>query len=169
MPTVFFQAGLGIEQITHSFSKRTNLLSMGLVKFENAMLAVCIRFSFTIIRHLTGGSRSFASLPGAEKKENSTNTKSSIISFLLALGFPGIVLAALLLVLLTGCTTTQEIRRPDGTVEYLIACGASLGWNICYDKANQLCPGGYSTLSEDGGFNRKELRIGCPSAAKHTQ
>lgn len=80
-----------------------------------------------------------------------------------------ITAVAVLILLLAGCTTTKEIRRPDGTVEYLIACGASLGWNICYDKANQICPGGYTTLAEDAGFNRKELRIACPSAKKPTQ
>jgi len=68
------------------------------------------------------------------------------------------------LLALAGCTTTQEIRRPDGSVEYLVACGASLGWNICYEKANEICPSGYNTLSEDSGFNRKELRISCPAA-----
>jgi len=73
------------------------------------------------------------------------------------------------ILLIGGCTTTQEIRRPNGTVEYLVACGASLGWNICYDKANKLCPGGYLTLSENAGFNRKELRIECPPLDKSTQ
>ena len=80
-----------------------------------------------------------------------------------------ITAAVVLLLLLAGCTTTQEIRRPDGTVEYLIDCGASLCWDICYEKANQICPAGYTTLSEDAGFNRKELRIACPSAKKRTQ
>ena len=75
-----------------------------------------------------------------------------------------IIAAFLLLIATTGCTTTQEIRRPDGTIDYLIACGASLGWNICYDKANEVCPSGYTTISEDAGFNRKELRIACPGA-----
>lgn len=65
-------------------------------------------------------------------------------------------------VALSGCTTTQEIRRPNGDVEYLIACGAGTGWNICYDKANTVCPTGYETVSEHAGFNRKELRISCP-------
>jgi hypothetical protein len=80
-----------------------------------------------------------------------------------------ITIAVALILLLASCTTIQEIKRPDGTTEYLIACGASLGWNICYDKANQVCPWGYTTLSEDAGFNRKELRITCPSAKKTTQ
>lgn len=78
--------------------------------------------------------------------------------------------AVLLLVAVTAaCTTTQEIRRPDGTVEFQIACGASLGWNICYDKANEVCPAGYTTLSENAGFNRKELRIACPEATQRSQ
>ncbi len=80
-----------------------------------------------------------------------------------------IMAVAFLILLLGGCTTTQEIRRPDGTVEYIIACGAGLGWNICYDKANQICPTGYTTISEDAGFNRKELRIACPSTKNTTQ
>jgi hypothetical protein len=74
---------------------------------------------------------------------------------------------ALAILALAGCTTTQEIKRPDGSTEYLVACGASLGWNICYKKANEICPTGYNTLSQDAGFNRKELRISCP-AAKHS-
>jgi len=70
------------------------------------------------------------------------------------------VLAA---VLISGCTTTQEIRRPNGDIEYVIACGASTGWNICYKKANKVCPTGFTTLNENAGFNRKELRIFCPA------
>lgn len=86
------------------------------------------------------------------------NVREGTMKVIFALAVP--------ILLLSGCTTTQEILRPNGTSEYLIACGAGLGWNICYDKANQICPGGYTTLSEDGGFNRKELRITCPSAKK---
>ncbi|QKS24173.1 hypothetical protein [Vreelandella titanicae] len=64
---------------------------------------------------------------------------------------------------LSACTTAQEINRPDGVTEYLVACGASTGWNICYNRANELCPGGYETLTEEWGFNRKEMRIECPN------
>jgi len=73
-----------------------------------------------------------------------------------------IFIGTLLFLFSFGCTTTQEIRRPDGKKEFLIACGASLGWNICYEKANKICPDGYETLNEKAGFNRKELRIVCP-------
>jgi hypothetical protein len=62
---------------------------------------------------------------------------------------------------LTACTTAQEIRRPGGLTEYVIVCGAGTGWNVCYSRANELCPSGYNTLAEDAGFNRKELRIAC--------
>lgn len=64
--------------------------------------------------------------------------------------------------LMGGCTTDQLIRRPDGSREYVIACGARLGWNICHERANELCPTGYNTLSQDAGFNHKELTIACP-------
>jgi hypothetical protein len=65
---------------------------------------------------------------------------------------------------LAACITVQPITGHDGSREYLIACGASTGWNICYGKAEELCPTGYETLAEQGGFNRKELRISCPAA-----
>ena len=65
------------------------------------------------------------------------------------------------LALLAGCTTAQKISRPDGSVEYQIACGAATGWGICYSRAEKECPQGYSTIEEDQGFNRKELKIAC--------
>lgn len=63
--------------------------------------------------------------------------------------------------MIVGCTTTSEIKRPNGEKEYLIGCGASSGWDVCYEKANELCPTGYSDLSKSAGFNRKELTIEC--------
>ena len=66
------------------------------------------------------------------------------------------VAAGLLLSAITGCTTAQEIRFPDGTIDYLITCAADLGWNICYDKANAVCPSGYTTIFEDPGFFKSE-------------
>ena len=77
-------------------------------------------------------------------------------------------MALLGLLLIAGCTAVQEIRRPGGGVEYLVACGASSGWNICYNRANELCPAGYETLSEQAGFNRREMRIACPAAAQNS-
>jgi hypothetical protein len=67
---------------------------------------------------------------------------------------------------LASCTTAQEIRRPGGRTEFLIACGASTPWSVCYREANKKCPQGYETLSEKGGFNRKEMRVACGPASK---
>lgn len=64
-------------------------------------------------------------------------------------------------VLAWGCTSAQKITRPGGQVEYQIACGAGTGWNICYQRAEEECPNGYTTIKEDPGFSRKELRILC--------
>lgn len=63
--------------------------------------------------------------------------------------------------MLAACSTSQEIKRPDGSREYDIQCGAATGWDVCYSKANEVCPGGYQDLSKEGGFNRKELHILC--------
>lgn len=78
------------------------------------------------------------------------------------------VISVVAVLALMGCTATQKVSRPDGSTEYLVACGAGTGWNICYSKANELCPAGYNTLSEDAGFNRKELRVVCPKDGKAT-
>lgn len=74
-----------------------------------------------------------------------------------------ISLTVIAVLFISSCTTTQKIQRPDGSTEYLIACGAASGFNICYKKANKLCPNGYETLSENSGLNRKEIRIECPN------
>lgn len=63
--------------------------------------------------------------------------------------------------ILAACSTSQEIKRSDGSSEYDIQCGAATGWDVCYSKANEVCPGGYQDLSKEGGFNRKELHILC--------
>lgn len=63
--------------------------------------------------------------------------------------------------LLASCATSQEIKRPNGSSEYDIQCGAATGWDVCYSKANKVCPSGYQDISKEGGFNRKELHILC--------
>jgi hypothetical protein len=46
-------------------------------------------------------------------------------------------LSALVITVLfaAGCTTSERILRPGGQVEYVVACGAGTGWNICYSKS----------------------------------
>lgn len=73
------------------------------------------------------------------------------------------------LLAVAGCTTAQMIPRPDGSREFVIACGAGLGWNVCHNRAVEVCPTGYTTLAQDAGFNRKELTISSPQSTASVQ
>lgn len=64
-------------------------------------------------------------------------------------------------ILVSGCTTSNRIFEKDGKEALLIECGASVSFSVCHDRAKQECPHGYKTLSEDAGFNRKEIRVRC--------
>ena len=74
------------------------------------------------------------------------------------------VLGLVLTVNAVGCSTVQAINRPDGSAEYLIACGADLVWSICINQAKEACPGGYTILSQVDGSKTKELRVVCSRA-----
>jgi hypothetical protein len=80
-------------------------------------------------------------------------------------GGRGMKFAVLVLLIISGCATSREMPRADGSTEYLISCGY-LGWYICYDKAKELCPDRYKVLSESEPFYRKELRIACPAGQR---
>jgi len=62
---------------------------------------------------------------------------------------------------ISGCTTANRIYEKDGIEALLIECGAAVSFSVCHDRAKQECPNGYKTLSEDAGFNRKEIRVRC--------
>ena len=79
-----------------------------------------------------------------------------------------VVAAITVFLALDGRTTEQATNNPDGGRDFVIGCGARLGWNVCYRRANDICPSGYSTMSENAGFNRKELTISCPTASTAT-
>ena len=80
-----------------------------------------------------------------------------------ALAMKTFMVAIMLLIAFTGCTSERSIQRPNGDMEYLITCEASSGWSVCYDKADKACPSGYKPLAEDAGQDHKELRIACPT------
>jgi hypothetical protein len=69
--------------------------------------------------------------------------------------------------LLEGCAYVKYStghKTPGGAVQYIINCGAFTGWNFCYEKANELCPNGYSDVSKYiiiPLFNTKRLTIEC--------
>lgn len=67
----------------------------------------------------------------------------------------------LLLLGLAACTTSAQYRRADGGTNFVIACGAAVGWNICMERANQECPIGFDVLSQVNDGNRKEMTIAC--------
>lgn len=70
---------------------------------------------------------------------------------------------ALLMLTFAACTTDQMIQRPDGSREFIVACGAAVGWNVCHRRAAELCPTGYDTIQQGNDGNRKELVIACPA------
>lgn len=72
---------------------------------------------------------------------------------------------------LVGCAYTTEIARPNGQKEILVQCGTGTGWGVCYSKANEVCPNGYTTLGQTASyFSGKELRISCgPAVASRLQ
>jgi hypothetical protein len=70
-------------------------------------------------------------------------------------------IALLLALAAAGCATSRQ--APDSTRpgEYEISCGY-FGWYICYQKADELCPGGYKVVAEsEEHFGGRKTRISC--------
>ena len=61
---------------------------------------------------------------------------------------------------LTGCATSRQIQGPDGNPAYFIKCGSAV-IDACYEKAAEVCPGGYDML--DRGSNPNAVLM--PSGA----
>lgn len=72
-------------------------------------------------------------------------------------------------VVVTVRTNTAAIYRLAGCRDYVIACGAGLGWNVCYSCVTEICPLGCRTVPQEAGFNRRELTIACPTPAQPRQ
>jgi hypothetical protein len=72
-----------------------------------------------------------------------------------------LILIGITVMLVSGCTTVNSIYEKDGKLALLIECGASVSFSVCHDRAKRECPNGYTTLSEESGFNRKEIRVRC--------
>ena len=72
-----------------------------------------------------------------------------------------LILTCTIVMLISGCTTTNRIFDKDGKEALLIECGAAVSFSVCHDRAKKECPNGYKTLSENAGFNRKEIRVRC--------
>jgi hypothetical protein len=60
-----------------------------------------------------------------------------------------------------GCSSVEQVRDSGRAGEYEISCGY-FGWYICYERADQLCPGGYKVVAEnEEHFGGRKLRISC--------
>ena len=74
------------------------------------------------------------------------------------------LMAIVLSLAMAGCATSQQAPDSARAGEYQISCGY-FGWYICYEKAGQLCPGGYKVVSEnEDHFGGRKLRISCQEA-----
>ena len=69
---------------------------------------------------------------------------------------------AVLLALSAGaCTTVHQAPDTRRAGEYEISCGY-FAWYICYQRADELCPGGYKIVSEsEEHFGGRKTRISC--------
>lgn len=72
-----------------------------------------------------------------------------------------VVILAIGVISLAGCTTANTIRGSSGEQLVMVECGAATSFSLCYDRAAKECPNGYRTVSEDTGFNRKTLKVEC--------
>jgi len=71
----------------------------------------------------------------------------------------GVVAATLLL--LAGCSAFEVVPPAQQSDEYVFACNKVGGQPGCETRANDVCPNGYDTLSNEEDFQRKELRVRC--------
>jgi hypothetical protein len=75
----------------------------------------------------------------------------------------GVVWIALISIVSIGCSAPFKSVVKDGRGTLVIRCDAADSLSVCHDQAKDACPGGYSTISETTGVNRKELRVICKS------
>ena len=75
---------------------------------------------------------------------------------------PRVIAVAALLGPLSACGPQRFAVQADVDQRYLVSCPANYTWSRCYNKANELCPAGYATLSEHADYGRNELYVSCP-------
>ncbi len=78
------------------------------------------------------------------------------------------------LVSIGGCAKVKTLTTPNGNTGYYISCnGMAVGMDVCYKKAGNICPSGYSIIDGEnkgglvvmptyiGGVSRKGIIIEC--------
>lgn len=74
------------------------------------------------------------------------------------------IVGASAMVLFLACTVATPFYDEQGKPAWIIQCGAATSLAVCHKRALKECPAGYTTLSERGGFNRREIRVRCHPA-----
>jgi hypothetical protein len=72
---------------------------------------------------------------------------------------------AYIVMISSGCSTVSKSVGRDGRGTLVIRCDAADSLSVCRDQAKDLCPRGYTTISETTGINRKEIRVICKNQA----
>lgn len=80
--------------------------------------------------------------------------------------FACMIIIVLIVFAVSSCTTTSKIYEKDGCEALLVECGAAVSFSVCHERALKECPGGYTTISETPGFNRKEIRVRCNESTR---
>lgn len=59
------------------------------------------------------------------------------------------IVTASLLLLLTACAKVTPMHDGEGGLKYLVGCyGALTPMSVCYAKADELCPAGYTMIDQ---------------------
>jgi hypothetical protein len=62
-----------------------------------------------------------------------------------------------ILILLVGCTSSNQIVLPNGEIGFTVDCGGTANsWSSCYEEAGEVCPIGYEILEQ----NEERIQIG---------
>ena len=61
---------------------------------------------------------------------------------------------------LVGCSGFETVSPAQPSDEYVFAFDQA-GQAGCRTRADEICPGGYDTLSSEEDFKRKEMRVRC--------
>ena len=78
-----------------------------------------------------------------------------------------LLVAGLISLQITGCAISRKMMTPDGENGYYISCnGLAVGMNVCYKKASEVCPDGYTIIESQnstGNGLKKGIFIECKS------
>ena len=68
-------------------------------------------------------------------------------------------LSWMLLIVLAGCASAEQVKGPNGEDAYLVQCG-NAAKGACTDKAAALCPHGYNLLDRKANGYDDMTKVG---------